>query len=160
MSAAPDISPQGIFNLNWTIRQDFGNMLETKAEGTDEPGQNQSEPWKKMCFLIISTLVEQTEQQPIPTMKSATESTANKDIHSQKTPAKGGSQRAGGRSSRSHSDHEDEERDGRKKRKLSTENDDTEIRRRLKCPFYLRRPEKHRRGSCRGEGFADMGKLK
>ncbi|KAF2655393.1 hypothetical protein K491DRAFT_630282 [Lophiostoma macrostomum CBS 122681] len=31
---------------------------------------------------------------------------------------------------------------------------------RLKCPFYQRDPEKHTRGSCRGVGFADLGKLK
>lgn len=49
-----------------------------------------------------------------------------------------------------------EDRDVRKKRKRSPEED----RRRLKCPYYLNKPERHRRGSCRGEGFADMGKLK
>ncbi|KAF1962660.1 hypothetical protein CC80DRAFT_588198 [Byssothecium circinans] len=32
--------------------------------------------------------------------------------------------------------------------------------RRLKCPFYQRDPEKHSRAACRGEGFADMAKLK
>lgn len=49
-----------------------------------------------------------------------------------------------------------EDRDARKKRKRSPEED----RRRLKCPYYLHKPERHRKGSCRGEGFADMGKLK
>src|SRR4051812_39180488 len=33
-------------------------------------------------------------------------------------------------------------------------------RRRLKCPFYQRQPEKYARAACRGEGFADMAKLK
>ncbi|PVH95665.1 hypothetical protein DM02DRAFT_675355 [Periconia macrospinosa] len=32
--------------------------------------------------------------------------------------------------------------------------------RRLKCPFYQREPEKYSRAACRGEGFADMAKLK
>jgi hypothetical protein len=32
--------------------------------------------------------------------------------------------------------------------------------RRLKCPFYQRQPEKYTRAACRGEGFADMAKLK
>ncbi|KAF9738025.1 flocculation suppression protein [Paraphaeosphaeria minitans] len=32
--------------------------------------------------------------------------------------------------------------------------------RRLKCPFYQREPEKYTKAACRGEGFAEMGKLK
>ncbi|KAF2116030.1 hypothetical protein BDV96DRAFT_40518 [Lophiotrema nucula] len=32
--------------------------------------------------------------------------------------------------------------------------------RRLKCPFYQRQPEKYTKAACRGEGFADMAKLK
>ncbi|ORY04550.1 hypothetical protein BCR34DRAFT_667071 [Clohesyomyces aquaticus] len=31
---------------------------------------------------------------------------------------------------------------------------------RLKCPYYQRRPEEHSRAACRGEGFVDMAKLK
>ncbi|ORY14568.1 hypothetical protein BCR34DRAFT_228471 [Clohesyomyces aquaticus] len=34
------------------------------------------------------------------------------------------------------------------------------ILRRLKCPFYKRDPNKHSRAACRGEGFADMAKVK
>ncbi|KAF2655125.1 hypothetical protein K491DRAFT_436831 [Lophiostoma macrostomum CBS 122681] len=32
--------------------------------------------------------------------------------------------------------------------------------RRLKCPFYQREPEKYTKAACKGEGFADMAKLK
>lgn len=32
--------------------------------------------------------------------------------------------------------------------------------RRLKCPFYQREPGKYIKAACRGQGFADMGKLK
>jgi hypothetical protein len=33
-------------------------------------------------------------------------------------------------------------------------------RRRLKCPFYQREPERYTKAACRGTGFADMAKLK
>lgn len=160
MSASPSIRQKGVCNHEGAMRSDFSSILELiSGLSLDEAGQNHAELWKKMCFLIIS-MVEKTEQHP-STIKPATGSTTEKDIHSKKTTAKGRAQRPGGRLPRSHSDNEDEERDGRKKRKLSTDHDDAEIRKlRLKCPFYLRHPEKHRRGSCRGEGFADMGKLK
>jgi hypothetical protein len=163
MSTNPNLRHQAALDYAWLMRQDAGTILEMKAEGSEEPGQTgtQSELWKKMFFLILSTLVEQAEQ-PSPSMKPKRDTPSDKDFQAQtqKAPSKSGSHRGGGRSSRSHSDNEDEERDGRKKRKLSTEHDDSDVRRRLKCPFYLRCPEKHRRGSCRGEGFADMGKLK
>ena len=55
---------------------------------------------------------------------------------------------------------EDESDDGRKKRKLGADGDDAQSRRRLKCPFFLGQPDKYTRGSCRGTGFTDMGKLK
>ncbi|KAF2179538.1 hypothetical protein K469DRAFT_693919 [Zopfia rhizophila CBS 207.26] len=33
-------------------------------------------------------------------------------------------------------------------------------RRRLKCPYYVRRPEDHQRGCCKGKGFEDMSRLR
>lgn len=166
MNVAPSIHRKSEGKNGYTVWLDLGSnsgKLRLQAEDVEslnEAGQNEAELWKKMCLLVLSSMAQNKEQHP-STMKPVAESTTEKEIHSQKASAKSGSQRLGGRLPRSHSDNEDEERDGRKKRKLSTDNDDAEIRKlRLKCPFYLRRPEKYKRGSCRGEGFADMGKLK
>jgi hypothetical protein len=52
--------------------------------------------------------------------------------------------------------------DGRckKKRKREATRNDGEPRPRLKCPYSLSQPGNHTRASCRGVGFADMGKMK
>jgi hypothetical protein len=52
------------------------------------------------------------------------------------------------------------EDDDCQKKRSDTSSPDRLPSRRLKCPFYQRQPEKHTRGSCRGPGFTDMGKLK
>lgn len=53
------------------------------------------------------------------------------------------------------------EEDGtRKKKRKRGVPRDGEPRPRLKCPYSLREPGNHTRASCRGFGFADMGKMK
>ncbi|PVI04218.1 hypothetical protein DM02DRAFT_193118 [Periconia macrospinosa] len=54
---------------------------------------------------------------------------------------------------------EDENGEDRKKRKRGRSSASNE-RRRLKCPYYQRAPEKYTRAACRGQGFADLAKLK
>ncbi|OAG07067.1 uncharacterized protein CC84DRAFT_1258265 [Paraphaeosphaeria sporulosa] len=54
-------------------------------------------------------------------------------------------------------DDSDQEDDNRPRKKGPTQRIP---QRRLKCPFYLRQPEKYTKAACRGEGFAEMGKLK
>ncbi|KAF2175738.1 hypothetical protein K469DRAFT_701538 [Zopfia rhizophila CBS 207.26] len=65
------------------------------------------------------------------------------------------------KSSRASDGESDDENDDRRKRpKSKSPVDHSRSLRRLKCPFYQRRPEKHTRASCRGSGFVDMAKLK
>ncbi|KAF2792877.1 hypothetical protein K505DRAFT_418159 [Melanomma pulvis-pyrius CBS 109.77] len=67
--------------------------------------------------------------------------------------------RGGGRDLGNGGDDEDDE-DDRPKKRNEKNSPDRLPQRRLKCPFYQRQPEKYARAACRGEGFADMAKLK
>jgi hypothetical protein len=57
-------------------------------------------------------------------------------------------------------DGNDSDDDDRPKKKSEKGSADRFPQRRLKCPFYQRQPEKYTKAACRGEGFADMAKLK
>lgn len=57
-------------------------------------------------------------------------------------------------------DGDDSDDDDRPKKKSEKGSADRLPQRRLKCPFYQRQPEKYTKAACRGEGFADMAKLK
>ena len=57
-------------------------------------------------------------------------------------------------------DGDDSGDDDRPKKKSEKGSADRLPQRRLKCPFYQRQPEKYTKAACRGEGFADMAKLK
>lgn len=57
-------------------------------------------------------------------------------------------------------DGDDSDSDDRPKKKNERGSPDRPPHRRLKCPFYQREPEKYTKAACRGQGFADMAKLK
>jgi hypothetical protein len=57
-------------------------------------------------------------------------------------------------------DGDDSDSDDRPKKKNDKAPLDRIPHRRLKCPFYQRNPDRHTKAACRGEGFADMAKLK
>lgn len=58
------------------------------------------------------------------------------------------------------SDDEDEDDIPRKRAKSASEHASNKKSRRLKCPYYQRRPEGHSDAACRGRGFDGMAKLK
>lgn len=55
---------------------------------------------------------------------------------------------------------ESDDDDDHPRKKNKTGSPGQQPHRRLKCPFYQRQPEKYKKAACRGEGFADMAKLK
>ncbi|OCK79259.1 hypothetical protein K432DRAFT_394050 [Lepidopterella palustris CBS 459.81] len=57
-------------------------------------------------------------------------------------------------------DDSEDENDRQRKKRGKTARSNDQRPRRLKCPYYQRRPEDYYKGSCRGAGFVDMGKLK
>jgi hypothetical protein len=91
-----------------------------------------------------------------PTPKSTDSSTLNENSRSRKrlheTPNDLGNDSGA-------SDEEDEDAPRRKKGKASTHELFAKPKK-LKCPYYQRRPEEHTKHACRGEGFSGMGKLK
>jgi hypothetical protein len=68
--------------------------------------------------------------------------------------------RGDGRDPEDGGNESDDDEDDRPKKKNEKRSPDRLPHRRLKCPFYQRQPEKYARAACRGEGFADMAKLK
>ncbi|KAF2638696.1 hypothetical protein P280DRAFT_520141 [Massarina eburnea CBS 473.64] len=57
-------------------------------------------------------------------------------------------------------DHDGDDHDDNDRAKKDGRPSSFSLLRRLKCPFYQREPDKYSRAACRGEGFADMAKLK
>lgn len=68
--------------------------------------------------------------------------------------------RDGGRDPGDRGDDSDDNDDDHPRKRNERSGPNKGLNRRLKCPFYQREPEKYSKASCRGEGFADMAKLK
>ncbi|KAF2811556.1 uncharacterized protein BDZ99DRAFT_518816 [Mytilinidion resinicola] len=58
------------------------------------------------------------------------------------------------------SENDDDGNERRRKKQAKDYNLEKQPKPRLKCPFFQREPEKYSRAACRGQGFADMAKLK
>lgn len=68
--------------------------------------------------------------------------------------------RGNGRDPGDGNDNDESDNDERPKKKNDRNLSDRSPHRRLKCPFYQREPDKYTKAACRGQGFADMAKLK
>jgi hypothetical protein len=90
---------------------------------------------------------------------SASSSLSSRTSNSQ-TPQRRKRTRGNGRNLGDGDGGDDSDDDDRPKKKNEKGSPDRLPCRRLKCPFYQRQPEKYKKAACRGEGFADMAKLK
>ncbi|KAF2183096.1 hypothetical protein K469DRAFT_751693 [Zopfia rhizophila CBS 207.26] len=116
--------------LEYTIPE-FTDALECSGTSNTQPGQSRNQ-------IGITSSSQQTSEQPRRQKRS----------------------RGNGRDPGDGSDESGDDEDKRPSKRNDRGPPDGLPRRRLKCPFYQRQPEKYARAACRGEGFADMAKLK